>query len=94
MLSIQEEFIKLICDKTKSAEDIFNIMQSNHKELLSTRKIFRGMKSWSKCIYQGTIGENDFIVAEASSTALTQDSVEMIYDDYRETMIRFIEIFR
>ena len=62
--------------------------------LLSTRRMIRGMKSWSNCIYQGTIGENDFIVAEASSTALTQDSVEMIYDDYRETMIRFIEIFR
>lgn len=91
---VQEEFIKLISDQSKSAEEIYNIIYNNNKELFSTKKILRGMKSWRNCMYQGTIGENDFIIAEASSTALDTDSIEMIYDDYRSTMIKFIELFR
>ena len=94
MNNVKEEFIKLIADKTKSSEDIYNIMYHDNKELFSTKQILRGIKSWENCIYQGTIGENDFIIAEASSTALDTDSIEMVYDDYKETMIKFIELFR
>ena len=94
MNNIQEEFIKLIGDKTKSSEDIYNIMYHDNKEMFSTKQILRGMISWRNCMYQGTIGENDFIIAEASSTSLDTDSIEMIYDDYKTTMIKFIELFR
>ena len=90
MNQVQEEFIKLIGDKTKSSEDIYNIMYHDNKELFSTKQILREIKSWKNCIYQGTIGEKDFIIAEASSTALDTDSIEMIYDDYKKTMIKFL----
>ena len=94
MNNVQEEFIKLIGDKTKSPEDIYNIMYHDNKEVFSTKQILRGIKSWKNCLYQGTIGENDFIIAEASSTALDTDNIEMIYDDYKKTIIKFIEMFR
>ena len=66
MNSPQKDFIKLIQDKTKSAEDIYNEMLKNHNDLYHTRRILRENRSWRNAVYQGTIGENDFIVAEAS----------------------------
>ena len=94
MKNIREDFIELINDKSKSAEDIFDIMYRNHKDNFSTKSILRGRNSWRDCMYQGTIGEKDFIVAEASSSSLDFDNIEMIYDDYKKTMIKFINYFR
>ena len=94
MNSIKDEFISLICDKSKTPEDIYNEMYQRHRELFSTKRIMRELKSWKNCIYQGTIGENDFIVSDASTTALDQNNTVMVYDDYKKTIIRFIEIFR
>ena len=91
---MQDFFLELIKDKTKSAEDIYNIMIEKYKDFYSTKKILRGLKSWDNSIYQGTIGENDFIISEASSTTLDSNNIKMIFDNYKNTMIKFIELFR
>lgn len=84
----------MIKDKSKSAEEIYNEMYEKHKELYSTSKILRTLKSWKNCIYKGTISDNDFVMAESSTTALDSDNIAMIYDDYKGVMIKFIELFR
>jgi hypothetical protein len=94
MSEVRDDFLRLIRDKSKSPEEIYNEMYQKHKELYSTRQILRGLKSWDNCIYQGSIGENDFIMAEASATALDPTNIAMIHDDYKETIIKFIEHFR
>ena len=94
MESIKEEFLQLIRDKSKTSEDIYNIIFNNHKEFFSTKKILRSYDSWNNSLYQGTIGENDFIVAEPLSSSLEKDNVEMIYDIHKEMIIKFIDLFR
>ena len=94
MESVREEFLQLICDKTKSSEDIYNIMLNNHRDLFCTKKILREYKSWNNCIYQGSIGENDYIVSEPLSSSLDEENVEMIYDVHKELIIKFIDFFR
>ena len=95
MNSAQEDFIRLIKDKTKSAEDVYNEMYTLHKELFSTSRILRHLLSWDNCMYQGAIGENNFIVASAFANALAPEAdIAMTYDDYKDTMIKFIELFR
>ena len=91
---MKEQFLELINDKSKSAEEIFNIMYEKYKDKYHTQKIFRGLKSWENCLYQGTIGEDDFIMSEASSTVFDFHNVKMIFDNYKQIMIRFIELFR
>lgn len=89
----QELFIELIRDKSKTSEEIYNIMSEKFKENLSTKKILRNLIKWKECVYQGSIGENDFIVSETDSTALSNDNVAMVYDDYKKSIVRFIEMF-
>ena len=92
---MKELFIELINDKTKTPEEIYNIMFEKYKEFYSTKKILRGRISWDNSIYQGTIGEKDFIVSEASSTALDRKlNIRMINDNYKNSIIKFIELFR
>ena len=88
-------FESLLNDRFKTPEDIYNTMLEWYPDTFKTTKIMRRHKKWSDCIYQGAIGQDDFVVSVSHASSVEPDvNVQMVVDDYKETIIRFIEDFR
>ena len=93
-MSNKEFFKELVLNSDLSAEEIYETIRKSRKNDLCTKRIYRNIQSWRDSIYEGAIGEDDFLIAEAGSSSIADGNIAMRYNDYRDTMIRFIDEFR
>lgn len=86
---------ELMLNENLTAEEIYQKIMEMDPKIMRTKRIMRSEKNWKNCIYEGAIGEDDFVVAEASSSSLAymQDIVAK-HDDMKDTLVKFIENFR
>ena len=88
------ELFKKLIESDLSPEEVYEKIIEVRGHELGTKRIFRGLRNWKNCIYEGGIREHNLLVSRCSSTSLDDRNIAMAYDDYKETMIRFIREFR